>query len=694
MHADRTRKESDPDLARLLGAGYRSICLLALLLVFAAPTIRAASLEGLGAPQLFWRDGEGLTPAVLMASALEIDVLGTAAEVRLTQTFTNTDVHWAEAVYALPLPDEAAVHGLVMTVDGRRIIGVVREKQEARIVYQQARAEGRRAGLLEHIDAQLFTVRAANIDPGATVQMEIAMTMPVAQSGHTFALRFPTTITPRYTPGTTPDPAFREPALWPGFAELGGPRPLQRGASTDPLIFSREPHHPLDLTVSLRPSGRLVRFHAPLHTTRLTRVGDAWQVGLRNGPAAMDRDVVIRWQVAADAEPTPLLQVEAFADQYFAALEVLPPADAAAPPPLPRELILVLDTSGSMAGDAIAQARDAAAVVLGQLTPADALEVIAFNHEPTALFGGLVDADPGAIAAAQDFVAGLEADGGTEMGPALALALDLPAPLPGNLRQVLFVTDGAVWAEAALFRQISDSLGAARLFTVAIGAAPNSAFMRRAAEVGRGLHRHVTTVDEVGPAMLGLLQTMSRPVLTDIEVDWPQSAAAAANQLSDLYRGEPLRQRVRLDGPPAGGVVTVRGLLGGVPWQRELALPSPPPGNGAGALARLWARERVATLLDAAQLDGLPQEAVRGAVLPLALDFALATPFTSFVAVEQSVARPPHLAAGRHRLPLQTPAGAHRFAQTATAAGTWLYLGLFGLFMALFTWVMAREGQS
>jgi Ca-activated chloride channel family protein len=378
---------------------------------------------------------------------------------------------------------------------------------------------------------------------------------------------------------------------------------------------------------------------------------------------------------------------------------VVPPDTATAPAPLARDVVFVIDVSGSMGGASLRQARASLERALGLLGPDDRFNIIAFESSHRALFQSPLPARAPHLDRARGWVRALEAGGGTEMMGALQRALPPTLPLPDGeterpprLRQVVFITDGAVGNEQALFDEIERRRGEARLFTVGIGSAPNSWFMRRAAAAGRGSFTHIGDTGEVAERMDALFQHLASPVSADIQVHWPagNSVETWPRRVPDLYRGEPVLLAAKLSGP-ATGSVTVTGRTADTSWQRELTLQ--PAAAGHAGVAALWARRKIAGLLGERR-PGEPQDSARGPVLELALAHSLLSPYTSFVAVEERPARPRQAPLAATPVPNTRPRGQSpqpfAYPQTATTGPARVWLGSLALFLALLVHVMRR----
>jgi Ca-activated chloride channel family protein len=350
-----------------------------------------------------------------------------------------------------------------------------------------------------------------------------------------------------------------------------------------------------------------------------------------------------------------------------------------------REVVFVIDTSGSMGGPSIEQARRALELALRRLEPHDRFDVVAFDSEARALFGGPVFADPRAVGEAVRFVAGLEADGGTNVRPALELALHDEGHDVG-LRQVVFVTDGCVGNEAELFAYLREHLGRSRLFTVGIGSAPNGHFMEGAARFGRGSRVFIASPDEVGERMEALFAKLERPSLTDVEIHWNDEVETWPARVPDLYAGEPVLVSARVE--RFVGDVLVRGRRGGVPFETRVPLV---PGRPERGLARLFGRRKIEALMDGL-VAGEDRDAVRERVVAVALEHGLVSRWTSLVAVERTPVRPPGEALADGEVATGLPAG---FVLPAggTAAPLWRALAV-GAALAAALLCTATRGRA
>ncbi|MDA1064720.1 MAG: VWA domain-containing protein, partial [Proteobacteria bacterium] len=375
------------------------------------------------------------------------------------------------------------------------------------------------------------------------------------------------------------------------------------------------------------------------HPVNVAEANGTYLISLAGGQAPMDHDFELLWRPVPSAQPRAMAFAETINGQPHYLLMVVPPgSDLISGAMLPREMIFIIDTSGSMHGVSIQQAKQALLSALDDLRPGDKFNVIEFNSVTRPLFPASVTAAAGSIDSATRFVRALDADGGTEMYPALDFALRTPS-YDSYLRQVIFITDGAVDNEEGLFQLIDARLQGARLFTVGIGSAPNSWFMRKAAEAGRGTFTTISSLHEVGEKMDRLFQKLENPQFTDIDVQWPSSVIVDSypSVTPDLYLGEPISIKARASSAVRpGDVVRISGNSISGAWSSELPLAGNTQSAGVGAL---WARARIAELLDQQRRGGDPEQ-TRVAVVTTALAHHLVSKYTSLVAIDKTPERP------------------------------------------------------
>jgi Ca-activated chloride channel homolog len=585
-------------------------------------------------------------PAPVVAGTADIVINGITGRATIRQTFLNPEDSWVEGVYVFPLPDDAAVDRMRLRVDDRTIEGQIEERQAARKTYKRAADSGKRASLLEQERPNLFTMSVANIPPKGRIEVEIGYQQAVTQQDGRYALRFPMAVTPRYLPA---------PSEFTGVNNSGAPSADNAKHLTFPIRSVDAPRsNPMALRVKLDPGMPLGVLESASHKLMVTEPKEGrYDITLASGAVATDRDFVLEWTLESPIRPAPALFVEEKDGAVYLLAMIVPPKTyRPTEAPQPRDAIFVIDTSGSMHGESMRQARDALLSGLDRLTDKDRFNIISFSSEPRRLFTDSRTADTPSLDVARNFVRSLRSDGGTEIGLALSEAFSTAGD-EKLLRQVILMTDGAVGNEPALLAQLRKVVGRSRLFTVAIGNAPNGYFMREAARIGRGAMLHISDIRQVRRQVSALFAKLERPALTDITAAFPQPAATLSlpSPIPDLYHGEPIVMTARI--PVAAGDLVLTGQIGLEKWRIVADMTQARPGTG---IAKLWARSMVDREMGRLS-EGVDRDEVRLAVLDLALRHKLLTDYTSLVAVDTQAARPQGEEMAERRVPANPPAG-------------------------------------
>jgi Ca-activated chloride channel family protein len=692
------------DLGKLLGMAVVLAMALGLVLTAAAVALPAPQEEaGETTPQqatsgrfLVRRaKGEPWTMAPTLQTEASFRVSGVIARASVRQRFRNGTDGWVEGVYVFPLPENAAVDHLRMRVGEREIEGQIRERQQAKREYERAKSEGKKASLVEQERPNIFTTSVANLGPGEELVVEIEFQQTLRFDEGEVRLRFPLVVGPRYIPG---QPTSE------GSAGLGWARGTDAvpdaSRITPRLVPKGQPaRNPVSIEVLLDPGFPLTALESRTHAIeRESRDGVRYRVTLREATVPADRDFELAWTPRPGAMPRGAVFREQRGDATYALVTLFPPVGPAVEAArLPREVVYVIDTSGSMQGLSIQQAKQALLLAVERLRPADRFNVIQFNSVTSTLWSDTRPASVDSRTGARAWIERLSARGGTEMAGALDAAL-VGSDDPRLVRQVVFLTDGSVGNEEQLFGIIRQRLGDTRLFTVGIGSAPNSHFMTKAAEFGHGTFTYIGDVREVEQKMTRLFRVLESPVLTGIEVNWPAGAAVEAwpARIPDLYLGEPVVVSARFEGPAHS--VEVTGRRGSEPWTASLVLDGGGLGDGAGVA---WARRKIESLLDSVHEGGDPEE-VRKAVVALGLEHHLVTKHTSLVAVDVTPTRPADATLATRPLATNLPHGwTHEgigpigeLPQTATDAPFHALAALLALLAAATLWSADRSWRA
>jgi Ca-activated chloride channel family protein len=587
---------------------------------------------------------------------MKVEVTGLIARAEVTQVFLNPGEQWAQGVYRFPLPDGAAVDRMQIQVGDRFIEGEIQERESAKRVYQKALTDGVTASLVEQQKVNQFETRLANIGPGEEIRVTIGFLVNVHFEEGSFSLRLPMTFTPRFTA--------------PGGMALSLPVPHPTLVASD-----LRNGHLLDIEFLIHTGIGFAAIESRYHDVDIEPVNEGYLVNLQDDLELSDQDFELTWSPDLQSVPQSALTTWDGGDAVYAQLMLIPPL-AGSVYQQDREVIFIIDTSGSMEGGSIQQARSALIRGLNELRLSDRFNLIQFNSETEVLFAESLPATSQNLALAVAYINDLEANGGTVMAPALKAAFSLK-PQPGLMRQVIFVTDGSVGNEKELLAGIADEIYDSRLFTVGIGSAPNTWFMRKAAEIGRGKHTHIGNLEEVDMRMTGLWTHIRLPALSDICVDWGMDAETYPEIIPDLYAGEPLWIVARLPYQPRD--ITICGVLNGQAWESSSL---PLQSEGTDTLATLWARKKIESLEESI-VFGADRVITNELITDVALDFGLLTSQTSLVAVDKSPARNKNESLAMGNVPSLIPAGSTQLIGFANTATGWEIKALLSLLTVL-----------
>ena len=638
--------------------------------------------------------GQTPIPAPLLNTTVTMTISGLIARTTVSQQFTNPSDEWAEGVYVFPLPDQAAVDHLRMKIGERIIEGQIQERAQAKKTYAKAKAKGQRASLVEQERPNIFTASVANIAPHAPITIDIEYQEVVRYDQGRFSLRFPMVVGPRYIPGQPEDTQEASSSL----AGLGwAPNTDQvpdASRITPPVQHpSQGPLNPIALQIDLAPGMLLQKIESPTHPITIHKHStNFYQVSLQDVSTYADRDFELIWTPLSHATPQASVFTEQHEGQTYLFMQLMPPTTLSSDQEaMPREVVFVIDTSGSMAGKSLTEAKAALTLALSRLTPQDSFNLIQFNSVTHMLYSTARFASDSRIHDAQRYVKGLQANGGTEMLPALVQAL---AHIPHQedsprLRQIIFITDGLVGNEDAFFALLQRDLHHTRLFTVGIGSAPNGHFMRKAAQFGKGTFTHMGSTIEVQDKMNRLFLKLEHPALTDITIQSADSTFGEIlpNPLPDLYTGEPLTVAFQTTTIPSS--ITITGNQAGRHWETTQSLLDAAPRKGVTVH---WARQKIAQLMD----QGTQQKdktLLRASILELALKHHLVSRYTSLVAVDVTPARSDGQALHTHGLQTNLPHGMKYeaiFGWPKTATPATLYFVLGSLMLGI-TWIWSRR---
>lgn len=588
-----------------------------------------------GALQAIGQDGQPRAECPLKHTDVKAEVSGSLARVTVTQEFHNPFQEKIEAVYVFPLPQSAAVDEMTMTVGDRVVKGKIKRREEAQAIYEAAREAGHTASLLDQERPNIFTQSVANIAPGAQVKITISYVEFLKYEDGVYEFVFPMVVGPRYIPGQP----IGEQATRSGGGWAPDTSQVPDASRITPQVAPKDTRagHDISIEVKLDTGVPIDDLKSTLHEIDVQRPDNRRAVvRLKDQATIPNKDFILKFDVAGRKISDAILTHRGAQGGFFSMI-LQPPERVTAEDVTPKELVFVLDTSGSMEGFPIEKAKETMKLALDSLYPEDTFNLITFSGDTHVLFPQPVPATRENLQRAQVFLASRQGGGGTEMMKAIRAALD-PSDKQDHVRIVCFMTDGYVGDDMEIISEVQKHPNA-RVFSFGVGSSVNRFLLDKMAEHGRGEVEYVSLEDDGSAAARRFHERVRNPLLTDIEVDWAGLPVADVypKRLPDLFSVKPLVLTGRYTAA-ARGVIRLRGKLAGQNFSKEIPVELPESQPEHDALATLWARTRIDDLMSqdyGGIQNGNPQADVREAITQLGLEYRLMTQFTSFVAVEE-----------------------------------------------------------
>lgn len=578
---------------------------------------------------------DGDKPLPLQHTGVKATLAGFTAEVEVAQTYANPYALAIEATYIFPLPENSAVYSMKMVIGDRVIEAVVKERGAARRTYERARAAGLTAALLEQERPNVFTQSVANIEPGKKIEVVLRYVQDLSYDGGEYEFVFPMVVGPRYIPGT---PSGDAPSGSGTYADTAAVPDASR--ITPPYLGKgQRSGHDISIDVTASGAGVVSSFSVPTHDVLSEpRADGSLHLQLAEGDTIPNRDFVLRYRVSG---PKPSATLYASGrDAGAFSLVIHPPALDVETAVGKRELVFVVDVSGSMTGEPLALCKAAMRIALSGMRPVDTFNVITFAGSTGKLFPKPRPADDGAIRRALAYVDGLSAGGSTEMVDAIAAALT-PTFEPGRRRYVFFMTDGEVGNEDAILSstktfvgEIEKKGGRARVFGFGTGSSVNRSLLDGLGRYGKGLTVYASNREDPGRAVNRFYRYIDRSILRNVRVDYGSAAASSVfpAELPDLFASHPILVHGRYKGALTGPI-TVRATSGEGDVTIPVTIARAPMGDGWPIQEMLWARSKIASL-ESDMWDSEKRDSARQEITVLGIDNHLVTQFTSFVAVD------------------------------------------------------------
>ena len=624
---------------------------------FSQTSVSAQTTETSGSLAVLDAAGKPRSMCPLKHTDVKAEITGFVSRVLVTQQFENPFQEPIEAVYTFPLPQNAAVDDMTMIVGERTIRGKILPSEEAQAVYEGAKARGQIAGLLNQERPNIFTQSVANILPGEQIKITISYVETLRYEDGAYEFVFPMVVGPRYIPGAPADTGNNGA----GFAPNTDRVPDASRITPKPAAPGERSGHDISIDLNLDAGLIVDSLESKTHALDIERPSSTRaHLKLKRGATIPNRDFVLRYHVAGREIQDALLTHRSDKGGFFT-LILQPPDRVAADDVTPKELVFVLDTSGSMSGFPIEKAKETMKLALDNLYPSDTFNLITFAGDTRVLFSEPVRATKRNLARAQEFLAASSGEGGTEMMGAIKAALD-PSDSQSHVRIVCFMTDGYVGNDMQIIAEVQKHKNA-RVFAFGIGSSVNRFLLDNMALAGRGEVEYVGLSDDGSAAAKRFHQRVRNPLLTDISIDWNGLPVTDVypQRIPDLFGAKPVMVTGRYTAP-GSGTIRLKGNMAGSPYTREIQVTLPETMALHDVLPSLWARARIDGLMSEDYYGvqrGSMRADLRNIVTQLGMEFRLMTQFTAFVAVEEMVVTD----GGRLRridVPVEVPKGVDR----------------------------------
>ncbi|MBP7862239.1 VWA domain-containing protein [bacterium] len=572
----------------------------------------------------------------LQHTSVQANISGYMADVTVKQLFANPYKEKIEAVYTFPLSETGAVDEMTMKVGSRIIHGTIKKKEEAREIYEQAKARGHVASLLDQERPNIFTQSVANIEPGKEVEITIKYKDLLLFENGKYSFAFPTVVGPRFIPGS---PTAKTGNGWAPDTDQ-----VPDASKITPLLAPKDTRagHDISISVNLDSGVPYSNLKSSLHEVDVfSKDSNHAQVSLKDKSAIPNKDFVLSWNVSQDQISSGYIthrNAKEHDGSGFFTLMLLPPKSVTPDKVAPKEMIFLIDCSGSQNGPPLNKAKEALNHIIDHMNPNDTFQIITFNNQNSLLFDRPEVSSTQMKEKAKAFIEGLQARGGTWMAPAVEKVCSIP-PDNNRLRIVTFMTDGYVGNDMQILDLVKKHRGTSRWFPFGTGNSVNRFLIDGIAKEGGGEPEYVLLNAKAGEVGEKFYKRIASPVLTDVAVKFEGLDAKEVfpKAVSDVWAQKPLYIKGRYTKPGAG-TVTLTGFSQGAPYSKSMKVIFPESNPANSGIASVWARAKVDRLMSEDWMgvqSGNMNAELKNEIVDTALAYHIMTQFTSFVAVEE-----------------------------------------------------------
>ncbi len=557
-------------------------------------------------------------------TSVDAHISGYIASVNVLQKYHNPYKEKIEAIYVFPLPQNAAVTDFVMVIGNRKIRGLVREKEEARRLYQAAKEQGYRASLLTQERPNVFKQSVANIEPGKRIDISITFFNPLKYENGEFEFVFPTVVGPRFNP----------PGKNNGIGAVAIGKHSKSGQQTDVHYLKPDEHssHDISINVDIDAGVSIEKVYSNTHVIKVDKESPSHSiVTLSPNDRIPDKDFVLRYKTSGSEVKTAMMVHSGDKGKYFTLL-LQPPADLKNLPRMPREMVFVLDCSGSMDGIPIEKAKEAVRRALRNLDENDTFQIIRFSSNASSLGPKPISATPENVRKGLQYLDSLYSGGGTMMIEGIKAALDFPHD-DNRLRIVSFMTDGYIGNEYEILAAIHKRLGESRIFCFGVGNSVNRYLLERMAVMGRGAVAYVGLDESAGAAVDRFYDVATRPAMANIKIDWGKLKVddVYPKRIPDLFVGRPIMITGRLENN-ASGKIRIYGQAGKNKSHIDIMVDPKNSDTEHPGIQSVWARCKLAELSNIETYN--PGKDIKKEIISTSINYNLISRYTAFLAVD------------------------------------------------------------
>lgn len=570
----------------------------------------------------------------LRSTDVNANINGMIAEIYVTQAYTNNGDTPINARYVFPTATGVAVHGMKMRIGNELITAQIKEKEEAKTEYNEAKSEGKSASLMEQKRPNVFTMDVANIMPGEVVSIELHYTQLITPEDGLYEFVFPTVVGPRYAAPTT------------STTVSGGNSASENDddwIASPYLMDGTTPPGDYNITVNLSTGVPISEVTCKTHAVFIQKPNASnAQITLANPDNyAGNRDFILKYRLSGENIQSGLLLTGGQAgdgstnSENFFMLTIQPPERYEPEDIVPREYIFVLDISGSMSGYPLDTAKELIRDLVSSLDEEDTFNLILFASDVTQYSRKSLPASTKNVKLAMDLIDWAKGGGGTSLLPALEKATAIPEQ-EGYARSIVIITDGYVSNDREIIDYIGGNMKDASFFSFGIGSSVNDYLIKQIAGCGLGESFIVTDSEDAADAAQRFRTYIEAPLLTDISISFDGFGAydVEPSVPSILYAEQPIVLFGKWRGNPYG-TITISGKAGDQNYIQEIPIGNVTIDKDNEAIRYLWARTHLDRVAGYGSVRN--DSSVKEEIIQLGLEYNLITPYTSFIAVSEII---------------------------------------------------------